>query len=191
MPPPTVSVLVSVITVCHCPHRRGEASRSLLRTLGYDLKRKFADLESGLGSRPRGFESRILRPCDVAIHTGRLEPSFRLRAGGVDTSGVGWPATRTPDWSRCRPATPSGRRSGVPMGVELARRRPGLCSIDCVYGLGQFYNLGPRRSDLDGLRGQRLDRPRLIMQQGALLLQVPSTREATVPHRELPGLSFG
>ena len=86
---------------------------------------------------------------------------------------------------------PIGAEIGVPMGVELARRRPGLRSIDCVYGPGHFYNLGPRRSDLDGLRGQRLDRPRLIMQQGALLLQVPSPREATVPHRELPGLSFG
>jgi hypothetical protein len=71
-------------------------------------------------------------------------------------------------------------------GAELARRRPGLFSIDCVYGPGQFYNLGPRRSDLDGLRGQHLDRPRLIIQQGALLLQVPSPREATAPHRELP-----
>jgi len=77
------------------------------------------------------------------------------------------------------------------MGVELARLRPGLCSIDCVYGPGQFYNLGPRRRDPDGLSGQHLDGPRLIMQQGALLLQVPSPREATVPHRELPGLSFG
>jgi hypothetical protein len=86
---------------------------------------------------------------------------------------------------------PIGAEIGVPMGAELARRRPGLCSIDCVYGPGQFYNLGPRRSDLDGLRGQHLDTPRLIMQQGALLLQVPSPREATVPHRELPGLSFG
>jgi hypothetical protein len=84
-----------------------------------------------------------------------------------------------------------GAEIGIPMGVELARRRPGLCSIDCVYGPGQFYNLGPRRSDLDGLRGQHLDTPRLIMQQGALLLQVPSPREATVPHRELRGLSFG
>ena len=27
------------------------------------------------------------------------------------------------------------------MGAELARRRPGLCSIDCIYGAGQFYNL--------------------------------------------------
>jgi hypothetical protein len=86
---------------------------------------------------------------------------------------------------------PIGAEIGVPMGAELARRRPGLCSIDCVYGRGQFYNLGSRRSDLDGLGGQCLDRPRLIMQQGALLLQVPSPREATVPHREPPGLSFG
>jgi hypothetical protein len=86
---------------------------------------------------------------------------------------------------------PIGAEIGVPMGAELARRRPGLCSIDCVYGPVQFYNLSPRRSDLDGLRGQHLDTPRLIMQQGALLLQVPSPREATVPHRELPGLSPG
>jgi hypothetical protein len=86
---------------------------------------------------------------------------------------------------------PIGAKIGVPMGAELARRRPGLCSIDCVYGPGQFYNLGPRRSDLDRLREQRLVTPQLIMQQGALLLQVPSPREATVPHRQLPDLSSG
>jgi hypothetical protein len=102
---------------------------------------------------------------------------------------LSWPATCTLDWSRCRSATPSVRRSGSLWGAELARRRPGLCSIDCIYGPGQFYNLGSRRSDLDGLRGQHLDSPRLIIQQGALLLQVPSPREAIVPHRELPGLS--
>lgn len=73
---------------------------------------------------------------------------------------------------------------GVPMGVQLARRRPGLCSIDCVYGRGQFYNVGPCHFDLDGLHGQRPDGPRLIMHQGALLLQIPSPREATVPHRD-------
>ena len=81
---------------------------------------------------------------------------------------------------------PIGAQIGVPMGAELARRRPGLRSIDCVYGPGQFYNLGPRRSEVDGLRGQHLDRPRLIMQDGAILLLVPSPREATVPHRKLP-----
>jgi hypothetical protein len=74
---------------------------------------------------------------------------------------------------------------GDPMGAQLALQRPGLCSIDCVYGSGQFYNLGRRRSEVDDLRGHQLDGPRLIMHQGALKLLVPSPREATVPHREL------
>jgi hypothetical protein len=82
---------------------------------------------------------------------------------------------------------PIGAQIGVPMGVELVRRRPGLRSIDCVYGPGQFYNLGTRRSDVDGLGGQHSDGPRLIMQDGAIRLLVPSPREATVPHREVPG----
>ena len=43
---------------------------------------------------------------------------------------------------------PIGAQIGVPMGVELARRRPGVCSIGCVYGPGQFYNLGPRCSEV-------------------------------------------
>jgi len=74
---------------------------------------------------------------------------------------------------------------GVPMGVELARRRRGLASIECVYGPGQFYNLGSRRSGHNP-NWQHADGPRLIMQPGGLLLEVPSPREATVPHRELP-----
>ena len=32
--------------------------------------------------------------------------------------------------------------AGVPMGAQLAWQRPGLCPMDCVYGLGRFYNLG-------------------------------------------------
>jgi hypothetical protein len=54
--------------------------------------------------------------------------------------------------------------AGGPMGAQLARQRPGLCSIDCVYGRGRLYNIGPRRHP-DRLRGQHLDRPRLIRQQ--------------------------
>ena len=76
---------------------------------------------------------------------------------------------------------------GVPMGAQLARQRPGLRSIDFVYGPGRFYNLGPRPLE-DPLPGQHVEAPRLIQQQSALLLVVPSPREATVPHRELPGL---
>jgi hypothetical protein len=71
--------------------------------------------------------------------------------------------------------------------ADMARQRPGLRSIDFVYGPGRFYNLGPH--SLGGrLHGQHVDAPRLIQQQGELLLLVPSPREATVPHRELPGL---
>jgi len=32
--------------------------------------------------------------------------------------------------------------AGIPMGAQLAWQRPGLCPMDCVYGLGRFYNLG-------------------------------------------------
>ena len=85
---------------------------------------------------------------------------------------------------------PRAAQIGVPMGVEVARRRPGLCSIECVYGTGHFYNLGLRRS-VEDVRVQHLDEPpRLIMHAadqapGQLLLLVPSPRAATVPHREL------
>ena len=80
--------------------------------------------------------------------------------------------------------------AGDPMGAQLARQRPGVCSIECVYGPGQFYNLGPQRLG-DRLPGQHVDAPRLILHQGALLLLVPSPREATVPHRKLPRLPPG
>jgi hypothetical protein len=70
------------------------------------------------------------------------------------------------------------------MGVELARQRPGLCSIDFVYGPGGFYNLGPHRNE-EPLGGQYPDVPRLVQQEGALELVVPSPEEATDPHRGL------
>jgi hypothetical protein len=85
---------------------------------------------------------------------------------------------------------PRAAHIGVPMGVELARRRPGLCSIECVYGPGHFYNLGLRRS-VEDVRVPHLGGPpRLIMHAadqapGELLLLVPSPRAATVPHRQL------
>ena len=84
------------------------------------------------------------------------------------------------------PATdPTAAHIGVPMGVELARRRPGLHSIQCAYGAGQFYNLGPRCSR--GNPNMRYgEGARLVMQQNELVLEVPSPREATVPHREIP-----
>jgi hypothetical protein len=81
---------------------------------------------------------------------------------------------------------PIAAQIGVPMGVELARQRPGLCSIDCIYGPGGFYNLGPQDIS-EPLPGRQVNAPRLVRQEGGdLQLLVPSTREATVPHRELP-----
>jgi hypothetical protein len=100
--------------------------------------------------------------------------------------------------SPCSPTTAAGTLrtkleplpGGDLIGAPLARQRSGLCSIDCVYGRGRFYNLRPRRHR-DRLRGQHLDAPRLIRRRGALLLLVRSPREATVPHRELSGLRLG
>jgi hypothetical protein len=89
------------------------------------------------------------------------------------------------------PAHQTGATAGGDLIVaQLAQQRAGLCSIDYVHGRGRFCNLGLRRHR-DRLRGQHLDAPRLIRQRGALLLLVPSPREATVPHRELPGLRLG
>ena len=90
--------------------------------------------------------------------------------------------------TRLRPlpaSDPIAAHIGLPMGVELAQRRPGLHSIECVYGAGQFYNLGPRRSRSNP-HMRHGDAARLVMQQSRLVLEVPSPREATVPHRELP-----
>jgi hypothetical protein len=44
-----------------------------------------------------------------------------------------WPATCTPGWSGRRPASP---------WVRNWRAAPGPVLIDCVHGLGRFYNLG-------------------------------------------------
>jgi len=54
--------------------------------------------------------------------------------------------------SPCSPTTAAGTLhtkleplpGGDLIGAQLARQRPGLCSIDCVYGRGRFYILGPR-----------------------------------------------
>jgi hypothetical protein len=85
---------------------------------------------------------------------------------------------------------PIAAHVGIPMGAELARQRPGLCSTECVYGPGGFYNVGPRHIS-DPLPGEPLNAPRLVRQQGGdLQLLVPSPREATVPQRELPDLNL-
>jgi phosphohistidine phosphatase SixA len=59
-----VSVLVSVVLVCPRPGAFIASLRERTRSPADSSEPRFADLESGLGSRPRGFESRILRGCD-------------------------------------------------------------------------------------------------------------------------------
>jgi hypothetical protein len=81
---------------------------------------------------------------------------------------------------------PVAAQIGIPMGVELARQRPGLCSIDGVYGPGGFYNIGSRESS-EPLPGEHQNVPRLVRKEGGdLQLLLPATREATVPHRKPP-----
>ena len=120
-----------------------------------------------------------------AANADAFKPSPRKPLGCARSSASRGPATGTRS-SKLEPLP-----VGDLIGAQLARQRPGLCSIDCVYWRGRFYNLGPPRRHRDRLRGQHLDAPRLIRERGALLLLVPSPREATVPHRELPGLRLG
>jgi hypothetical protein len=56
-----VSVLVSVVLVCGHPGAFERSLRRRRRRSADQRGPRFADLESGLGASPRGFESRILR----------------------------------------------------------------------------------------------------------------------------------
>jgi len=80
--------------------------------------------------------------------------------------------------------TPTGETSlGVPMGARLARQRPGVREIRIRYGGGRYYNMRPasfRRIS------PRPDQVRLSGQRGALVLYLPTAREAVVPQRSWP-----
>jgi hypothetical protein len=71
---------------------------------------------------------------------------------------------------------------GEPMGLHVARARPGVRSIDVRYRSGAFYNLEPRRfADHDA--GQAPGPARLHLAGGRLVLDVAHVHEADVPHR--------
>lgn len=91
---------------------------------------------------------------------------------------------------------------GVPLGAQLARRRPGITGIRIRYRSGSFWNCGPRQ--FGGGRGPGGSgpggpgtggsgtgdpgaggRPRLIEHDGELILDLPQATEATVPQRPL------
>jgi hypothetical protein len=83
------------------------------------------------------------------------------RVLAVSNAPCGWLVVAGGPHTGLEPLPASGpiaAQIGVPMGVELARRRPGLCSIECAHGPGQFHNLGPRRSG-DNPNLQYADRP--------------------------------
>jgi hypothetical protein len=77
--------------------------------------------------------------------------------------------------------TRTGRvRQGVPMGGQLARRRPGVLEVRIVYGGGVHYNMS--RKKLPGRGGAR-GAARLRARQGHLELELPEATEAVVPQR--------
>jgi hypothetical protein len=82
--------------------------------------------------------------------------------------------------------TPTERSDlGVPMGAELARRRPGVRDICIRYGGGSFFNFEPREFAPLSPRKCELG---LRQQDGALVLDLPAAHEAVVPHRPGDGL---
>lgn len=80
--------------------------------------------------------------------------------------------------------TPVSRTElGVPMGAYLAQRRPGVREIRVNYCGGYYYNLQPGRFATIGPQRRQI---RLYQQDDALVLDLPSAREAVVPQRSQP-----
>ena len=69
---------------------------------------------------------------------------------------------------------------GVPMGAQLARRRPGVREIRINYCGGYYYNLRPARFAAAGPPRSQI---RLYQHDDALVLDLPSASEAIVPQR--------
>lgn len=77
--------------------------------------------------------------------------------------------------------TPTTRTGfGIPLGAYLARQRPGVAEIRIRYGGGRYYNIEPRR--FVGIR-RGSPQPRLQQSRDALVLDLPTAREAVVPQR--------
>ena len=72
-------------------------------------------------------------------------------------------------------------RSGLPMGLHLARSRPGVCEVRIAYGGGTYYNVTPGTFRTG--RGPRAGPAVLRARRGHLELRLPSATEAVVPQR--------
>jgi len=73
---------------------------------------------------------------------------------------------------------------GIPLGACLARQRPGVREIRIRYGSGSYYNGGPRQFPRRTIIWP--SQIRLHCQHGALILDLPTAGEASVPHRPIP-----
>jgi hypothetical protein len=69
---------------------------------------------------------------------------------------------------------------GVPMGAWLNRQRPGVREIRINYGSGWYYNTRPCRFAHPSPRPRQI---RLHQPHGLLTLDLPTAKEAIVPHR--------
>jgi hypothetical protein len=84
--------------------------------------------------------------------------------------------------TRTRPVQP-----GVPMGLHLARQRPGVVEVRIGYSGGAFYNGEPRT--FDRRRRNAPGQVRLRARPGHLELELPWATEAVVPQRAFePGV---
>jgi hypothetical protein len=80
--------------------------------------------------------------------------------------------------------TPVGRTGlGLPMAACLTQRRPGVREIRINYRSGYFYNCRPIRFATTSPEQRQV---RLRQHGDALVLDLPSAREAVVPHRPMP-----
>jgi hypothetical protein len=69
---------------------------------------------------------------------------------------------------------------GIPLGARLAERRPGVREVRIRYGNGGYYNLSPQRFKYHWTVRRHA---RLRLENGNLILDLPSPVQARVPHR--------
>jgi hypothetical protein len=94
-PAAVVSVLVSVASVHPCPPRLRGRRPTLIETARTQANSRAGDLESELGSRPRGFESRILRPWSAQESAARPQRSRRRFCGRSLSFSLSWSVAAT------------------------------------------------------------------------------------------------
>ena len=122
-------------------------------------------------------------PLDLILFDGMVGPrctwSQRDEAMARRILAAAMPGTRMLAVAGNAHTPTHGIEWGMPMGAFLVRQRQGVRDIRISYGGGSFYNAGPRRFQPAGLSGQIV----LHQEDGAIVLGLPTAREAVVPHR--------